>query len=241
MLIAGMAAGAFAQSSEPDLESGRKIFEAQCALCHGQTGTGGRGPSLNRPKLEKAPDEDSLKKAITDGFQPEMPGAWQLTAREVASVALFVRSLGKVAPEILPGDPDRGSRVYQAKGCAGCHIVGGAGEGFGPELTAIGARRSGAHLKQTLLKPGATVPDGFLYVAATTASGQIIRGVRVNEDVFTIQLKDAQGRFHSFRKSELKELKRLRGETPMPSFQSALSAEELDDLVAYLASLKGKS
>ncbi len=50
-----------------------------------------------------------------------------------------------------------------------------------------------------------------------------------------------RGQFHSFAKSELKEVRRLRGETPMPSYEASLSAAELDDLVAYLASLKGKS
>ena len=241
ILLAGLGIGAFAQTSAPDLESGRKIFEGQCAICHGQTGTGGRGPNLNHAKLDRAPDDDALRKAISDGLPPEMPGAWQLNAREVASVALYVRSLGKVPPELVTGDTDHGERLYESKGCAGCHMIGGKGEGFGPELTTIGARRNGAYLKQTLVKPGATLPEGFLYVAAVTAAGETVRGIRVNEDPFTIQLKDVRGVFHSFRKSELKELRRLRGETPMPSFESSLTPDELGDLVAYLASLRGKS
>jgi putative heme-binding domain-containing protein len=242
MALVGLSAGALAQTdTPPDLDSGRKIFESQCALCHGQTGTGGRGPSLNRPKLEKAPDDDALRKVISGGIDPEMPGAWQLTAREVASVAVYVQSLGKVPPELLPGDSQRGARVYDAKGCAGCHMIGGKGEGVGPELTSIGAKRNGAYLRQTLIKPAAALPEGFLYVAAVTTAGQTVRGIRVNEDAFTIQLKDARGQFHSFRKAALKELRRLHGETPMPSFERLLTGSELDDVVAYLAGLKGKS
>jgi cytochrome c oxidase cbb3-type subunit 3 len=224
-----------------DLPAGRKIFESQCALCHGQTGTGGRGPSLNRPKLGKAPDDEALWALISNGIEPEMPGAWQLNEHEVHSVAAYVRSLGALLPEALPGDAARGERVYQSKGCAGCHMVGGKGEGFGPELTDIGARRNGAHLRQAVLRPATLLPEGFLYVAAVTETGTTIRGIRVNEDSFNIQIKDARGQFHSFRKSELRDLKRLPNETPMPSFEGSLSAAELDDLVAYLASLKGKS
>jgi cytochrome c oxidase cbb3-type subunit III len=237
LLIALAAVNAIAQ----DVAAGKKIFESQCALCHGQTGTGGRGPSLHRPKLTRAPDDEALWKIISTGIEPEMPGAWQLNVREVYSVGAYVKSLGAIPPEVLPGDPARGEGVYQSKGCTGCHMIAGKGEGFGPELTDIGARRNGTHLRETLLHPAAELPEGFLYVAIVTQSGTAIRGIRVNEDSFNIQIKDVRGRFHSFAKSELRELTRLHNESPMPAYGGSLSNTELDDLVAYLASLKGKS
>ena len=199
-----LATHALAQT-HPDAAAGRKIFESQCALCHGQTGGGGRGPALNRPKLDKAPDDEALRKLISEGLR-DMPGAWQLHPDEVAGVAAYVRSLGALPQETVPGDSARGSRIFAASGCAGCHMVAGQGEGFGPELTSIGARRSAVFLRQSILKPAATLPNGFLYVSAVPASGAAVRGIRVNEDSFTIQLRDAGGRYYSFRKSELKDL-----------------------------------
>jgi putative heme-binding domain-containing protein len=240
LLSAILAINVLAQTPAADPAAGKKLFESQCALCHGQTGTGGRGPSLNRAKLNHAPDDEALWGVIAGGIEPEMPGAWQLNPHEVHSVAAYVRSLGALPPETLPGDPTRGERVYQSKGCAGCHVVAGKGEGYGPELTDIGTRRNGAHLRQAILKPATLLPEGFLYVTAVTQTGATIRGIRVNEDSFNIQIKDARGQFHSLAKSELKDVKRLRGETPMPSFEGSLGQAELDDLVAYLASLKGK-
>lgn len=230
----------WAADTTPDPAAGKKIFESQCALCHGQNGGGGRGPSLNRPKLIKAPDDEALRGVISNGIQPEMPGAWQLNEHEVANVAAYVRSLGAVLPEQLPGDAARGASVYAAKGCASCHMIAGNGEGIGPELTAVGARRNGAYLRQTLLHPAQSPPEGFEYVVAVTSEGATIRGIAVNEDSFTIQLKDLGGKFHSFRKSELKELHRLKQESPMPSYERSLNAAELDDLVVYLASLRDK-
>src|ERR1700751_2069962 len=152
----------------PDIAAGRKIFESQCAVCHGATGTGGRGPGLNKPQLVKAPDEAALKKLITDGSEPEMPGAWMLSPREVSNVAAYVRSLGQVPPEHVAGDPVRGAVVYRSNGCSNCHIIAGEGTGFGPELTAIGARRSAAHLRESLLKPAAFIPEEFNSVEAVT-------------------------------------------------------------------------
>jgi cytochrome c oxidase cbb3-type subunit 3 len=64
-------------------------------------------------------------------------------------------------------------------------------------------------------------------------------GVRMNEDSFTIQLRDAAGRVHSFFKSELAELHKDWGRSPMPSFASVFSPGELDDVVAFLLTLRG--
>jgi cytochrome c oxidase cbb3-type subunit 3 len=239
IVIGATAAGSLFAQSPPDLAAGRRVFESQCALCHGQTGGGGRGPALNHPKLERAPDDEALRKLISEGSR-DMPGAWQLHPDEVAGVAAFVRTLGALPQETVPGDAARGRQVYAAKGCAGCHMVDGQGAGFGPELTAIGARRSAAYLRQTILKPAGTLPNGFLYVDAAPANGPAVRGIRVNEDSFTLQLRDAAGKHFSFRKTELKSLRRMEGQTPMPSYEGQIAGADLDDLVAHLAGLKGK-
>jgi len=222
---------------------GKKLYESHCSLCHGQTGTGGKGPNLAQPILRHAPDDKRLAEVIQHGVPgTEMPGAWQLTDHEAAQVASYVRSLGRVAPAQLPGDAARGRDLYESKGgCAACHIIHGAGSSFGPELTAIGARRSADYLRESLLKPAATVPEGFLVVRVITRDGRTVRGLRVNEDSFTIQLRDASNRFFSFRKSDLTSLKKEFHESLMPSYESRFTPAELDDLIAYLASLRGES
>jgi cytochrome c1 len=105
-------------------------------------------------------------------------------------------------------------------------------------LTEIGARRSAAYLREALIDPAASAPEGFLIASVITRAGRNIRGVRVNEDSFTIQLRDDEDRFHSFRKNELRGLKKEFGVSTMPGYKT-LAAAELDDLVAYLASLGG--
>lgn len=229
-----------ASSAQPDLAAGKLIFENRCALCHGMDGAGGRGPSLRRPKLTHAVDDDALNSVIENGIPPDMPAAWYLSKEEINSVAAYVRSLGNVPSEILPGDSARGKAIYARSGCSACHILAGEGSGYGPELSDVGARRGSARLRGTLQNPAKTIPEIFLLLEATTSSGQAIRGIRLNEDTFSIQFKDQQGRFYSFRKSELRDLKKLRGETPMPPYGSALSAAELDDLINFLAAQRGK-
>jgi cytochrome c oxidase cbb3-type subunit 3 len=219
---------------------GQKRFESQCALCHGQDGSGGRGPNLRRPKLDRAPDDAALRKVIAQGIQPEMPGAWQLSVHEVASVAAYVRQIGSAPMEPIAGNATHGEQIYKSRGCANCHMIAGTGSGYGPELSDIGSRRNVAFLRESILSPEASVPDRFLMIEAVTNAGVTVRGLRANEDSFSIQIKDAKGQFSSFRKSDLKELRKLSGKSPMPSYKD-LSKDDLTDITAYLAGLRGKS
>jgi hypothetical protein len=79
----------------------------------------------------------------------------------------------------------------------------------------------------------------YLPVRIVTRTGSEIRGIRVNEDAFTIQVRDAAGRFYSLRKTDVEQLDKPAGKSMMPSFASRVTAPELADLVAYLASLRG--
>jgi cytochrome c oxidase cbb3-type subunit III len=231
---------ALKKSTRADAAAGKRLFERHCALCHGIDGKGGRGPALNRVHLAHAPDDTTLKAVIADGIPPNMPEGWFLNDEDVANLAAFVRSLSKIPSDPVPGDVARGAGVYTKSGCSGCHITAGAGVGYGPELTGIGERRSVTFLQKAISKPVAVLPEDFLLVKATTGSGETVEGIRANEDTFTIQIKDSGGHYHSLRKQDLTELKKLRGETPMPSFEGILSAAEMQDLVAYLASQRGK-
>ncbi len=205
-----------------DLENGQQLFMGQCARCHGPKGEGGRGAVLALPKLRHAPDDEALFHVIQEGIKgTEMPAGYAVDTLETWQLAAYVRTLGRVAPETVPGDAKRGEELYRSKGhCSQCHIIGGQGGSLGPELTEIGSRRSAAHLRAAVLNPESTLPEGFLEVRLATKDGRHITGVRLNEDTFSIQVIDLNGGIHSFFKEDLNELRRDTGKSPMPSFRS---------------------
>lgn len=223
-------------SANPDTTEGRRLYEGHCAMCHGIDGRGGRGPALTRPRLTLAQSDSALRALIADGKDPAMPAAWYLTDQEVAEVADYVRSFGKVAFEKPSGDPHQGHALYEKLGCSGCHTLRGQGSGFGPDLTSIYDRRSATFVRETIQDPAATLPIDFQFVRLVTRSGQSMEGIRLNEDTFSIQIKDANGQPRSFLKSNLKIIRKLREKTPMPSFRSALTPKQFDDLVSFLMS-----
>jgi putative heme-binding domain-containing protein len=233
-----------------DVAAGGKLFAAHCAVCHGQQGEGGRGVKLTA--LTRASDDKSLFNIIRKGIPgTEMPPA-PLKDAQIRDVAVFVRSLRRdSSPAAASGGP-RGEQIYRQAGCANCHTIGVEGGLLGPDLSNIGARRDKDYLRRALVDPEADIPESFgeyrwyivipnnfLQVRLTTQEGRSMTGARVNEDAFSIQVRDEAGQIHSFWKDELKELHKDWGKSPMPSYRDRLTKQDIEDLVGYLASLRG--
>ncbi|MBL8229177.1 MAG: c-type cytochrome [Bryobacterales bacterium] len=218
-------------------ERGEQLYQSQCAYCHGRDGEGGRGPMLTRPLLRRAPDDEALTRVIRRGLPDAgMPGT-TMSDREAAAVAAYVRQLGRKPTASIPGDPARGRDVYTQNRCDQCHTIAGHGGAFGPDLSAIGLRRNAAHLRTSLLDPSADTPDDYAFVRAVTSAGKTIEGIRINEDTFSIQLRLSSNAVESLWKSSLREVRKDLRTSPMPSYRQ-LPAQSLDDLIAYLASLR---
>jgi cytochrome c oxidase cbb3-type subunit 3 len=233
-------------SSTEEVARGRKLFTVHCARCHGMHGLGGTGPSL--AQLKPGTDTKRLIAVIESGVPGTAMPTWRnnFVDKDKHALATFVRSLGTAEVVPLKGDRARGQELFAKAGCVQCHSIAGQGGVKGPDLTSVGSRRGADRIRRMLLEPGAermTGEDGyveFLPVKVVTATGQEVDGVRVNEDGFTIQLRDLENRLHSFRKSEVKVLEKSFSRSVMPSFAHVFNATELDDVVAYLANLKGK-
>jgi cytochrome c oxidase cbb3-type subunit 3 len=220
------------------LAAGQRIFDAQCGWCHGNAGDGGAGPNLHG-KLLHATTASSIVDIINKGIAGTDMPSFRLTERETRQTATYVLSLSRTAARPGPGNAERGAAVYQSNGCGSCHVVEGRGGILGPELTGIGGRRGAVYLRESIVKPAASHPPGYLVVRAVANNGAEVRGIRVNEDVFWIHIRDASGAVHTLQKSELARVDRELEATLMPSYESRLSSAQLDDLVAYLATLRG--
>ena len=130
--------------------------------------------------------------------------------------------------------------MFEGKGqCLTCHAVGGVGSRLAPSLTEIGSFRRVVEMRTSLIEPDAEIRPENRSVRAVTRDGATITGRLLNQDTFTLQLLDAQERLLLLEKSNLREFSLLKT-SPMPSYRDKLSAQELADLVGYLASLRGR-
>ena len=232
--------------SDADIAEGKKSFNVHCARCHGISGQGGEGSNLVRSKLKYASDDQALIDLIGDGIPGTgMPAIWTLDDDRKTQVAGYVRTLGQLELEEMPGDPERGAEIYQGRGgCPVCHIIAGHGNGIGPELTHVGDQRGIAYLRQSLTDPAATQSQtrgyqNYLTVRAKSPQKEV-EGLRVNEDAFSVQIRDVSGTIHSFRKDELTEFEKVFAHSLMPEYSAALSDVDMNDLISYMMSLRSE-
>lgn len=219
---------------------GAALFQTHCAYCHGARGEGGRGADLTSGVYRHGGTERELYATIRNGVPgTEMPTV-RATDEEVWKMVSFVKTLGSAGlKETATGDAERGKILYSGKAaCAGCHTISGQGGTVGPELSDVGRRRGLRFLMDSLITPDADVPVAYRAVQVVPKSGPNVRGVRLNEDDISIQLRDTDGNLRAFMKENLKEIRRDEPSL-MPAYSTSLSQKELDDVVAYLSSLRG--
>jgi len=240
-----------AQAAKPEEQSpGKQLFEQRCSTCHGLDAGGAMGPNIQGIPFRLG--ADPVKAIIKNGMGGGggMPAfAGQLDDAQIQQIVDYLLTLQRKDSAPITGDPAKGKEVYDASGCASCHMIAGQGGDAGPELTTVGSLRGAGYLRSALLYPGTDLPQehvfvesggqlDYLFIHLVTKDGKAYDGTRVVEDSFRIVIKDAKGNFLSFRKADLRELQKETGKSVMPSVKGKLSDEQVNDLVAYLASLK---
>lgn len=223
-----------------DVAIGHQYFLGHCAQCHGPDGAGGRGVNLTTGRYRHGDSDRQLYMTIRKGVPGSEMHGTRLSQSELWRVVAYVRRLGTAgAEEKATGNATAGKALYESKGaCATCHAVNGKGGLLGPELTEIGLRRSLQFLRDSLVDPGADIAPEYRSALVITREGEQVQGVVLNEDDYSIQLRDMRQELRAFLKSDLKEVRAVK-ESLMPAYKSVFSEAELGDLVAYLNSLRG--
>ena len=221
------------------IRSGMTMYRVRCADCHGLDAKGYRGPDLTALLAGGEMTDERLFNTIRKGVPgTDMPPS-QASDDELLLTIAYLRNLGAVAPaEAATGNLDNGARIFAAQ-CRSCHRVGVNGGRIGPDLTRIGVARSRAALVREIRTPSEWMAPTFETVTVVMKDGQRIRGVKKNEDVFSIQVMDLRERIQGYLKADLKEVI-YEKESLMPVFSAQrLSDGDLNDLVGYLTSLRG--
>ena len=223
-----------------DVRMGERLFRQQCGRCHGRDAKGGEtGPDLTAG-FRSASTDAGLFRVVREGLpNTEMIGiSRSATDQSVWMVVSYLNSLNDTADIDVPGSATAGMQLFNGKGsCTSCHMVSGKGGRRGPDLTQVGSRRDPDELVSDLTTPDEDVTPRWWTIRVTREDGSIVEGLRMNEDTFSLRLMDEDENLWSFSKDRVRSYERIETST-MPSVDGMLTASEVDDLVAYLFSLR---
>ena len=248
MVLSGLAA-ARAQAQAPlhdsqyadaDIAYGATLYTAKCVTCHGTQGDAIGAVNLRSGTFRNAVIDRDLERFIRAGSPAGMP-AFTFDNADMAGIIAYLRNMNAFdTTPVKTGDIGRGRAVFSGKGaCTGCHRVGVAGSIAGPNLSDIGASRSAGSLQRSLVDPTSQMMPINRPVRIITKEGTVVNGRRLNEDTYNLQLIDDREHLRSFVKADLREYT-ISTTSPMPSYRSTLSGDEVADVLAYLLSLKGQ-
>lgn len=229
-----------------DARMGRRVFYAECGRCHGRDAKGNEetgAPDLTTGSFANASTDAGLFDVIQNGIPgTTMIGIGWASEPTIWQVVAYLKTLNpNPADYDLPGNIERGRELFRGKGnCTSCHMVNGVGGRLGPDLSTVGNRRTPEELETDLTKPDESVEPRWWTLRVTRADGSVIEGLRMNEDTFSLRIMDADENLWHFAKSEIRTAERNESST-MPSAMETLNAEDVDDLVAYLFSLRKES
>jgi putative heme-binding domain-containing protein len=227
------------QFSQVDVETGFNLYNANCITCHGANGDSVPGVSLRSGQFRRASSDSDLNRLIQTGIPGTAMPPGRFNTAELAGLVAYIRAMRDFDTRPARGDAGRGKAIFEGKGgCSRCHRVNGTGSRVAPDLSDIGAVRAPDALERSLIDPTGSMLPVNRSVRAVTRDGKVITGRRLNEDTYTVQLIDAQERLVSLSKADLREYTVVKT-SPMPSYKNELSPGELDDVVAYLRTLKG--
>jgi putative heme-binding domain-containing protein len=141
----------------------------------------------------------------------------------------------------MSGDPQHGKEVFFGENyaqCSRCHQVGDEGKEVGPDLTVIGQKFGREGLLESILFPNAAISHEYeVWILETEWEG-LLSGFIVSEDDKQVQLMDASGDVKPIKKEEIVERRKSKTSLMPTGLAAAMSAQDLSDLVAYLATLK---
>ncbi len=181
------------------------------------------------------PDRATLDQALT--FLPEDNAAPLRTSWEKNSGGALQR-LKDFAPLLTGGDPERGREFFTTGTCAACHRVGQRGGVIGPDLTKIGAIRSGGDLLESILYPSTTFAQGYEPYLLTRRSGESLAGSLLARTPDAVTLRDAIGATHRIPAADITKFERQPLSAMPAGLEQLFTRDQLRDLLAYIQSLK---
>ncbi len=174
---------------------------------------------------------------LVKNFPPAVQAAARpLVARLAADQNVGIERLRKLEPLLTGGgDALRGRRIFFGRkvACSSCHTIGPEGGNVGPDLTAVGAIRSGHDLLEAIVFPGASFVPGFEVFRVETAT-EVHAGLILQRTPEAVLLTTGPNGEVRIPRGAIVSMKPSTVSLMPDGLDKSLTEEEFRDLLAFL-------
>ncbi len=140
----------------------------------------------------------------------------------------------------VKGNAKKGEALFTKQGCNACHTTRSDQAPKGPFMGQVGSILSRDQIAESILKPNASISQGFATVSLSTKDKKTLVGFVTAETADTLEMRDIAGQVHRFQKNNVAGRKELPISMMPAGLANALSIEEFASLLSYLEGMKGK-
>jgi putative membrane-bound dehydrogenase-like protein len=136
----------------------------------------------------------------------------------------------------LKGDAARGHAIYQQR-CITCHRSGAEGSAVGPDLASV-ANSGKEKLLMSILDPNAEVAAAFVAYSVETRSGESFLGLLTGENPLSVMLKTSNGESTRIGRENISSMRGSDKSLMPEGLEEGLSAQDVADLLEFVAQSK---
>ncbi|MGV3642434.1 MAG: HEAT repeat domain-containing protein, partial [Adhaeribacter sp.] len=143
-----------------------------------------------------------------------------------------------LAMEKLKGDAKLGKSLFTRQGCIACHSLKKGEPMKGPFMGQVGSIMNREQIAESILKPNASISQGFASVQITARGDKNYLGFISEESADKLVLRTISGQVHTIKTADVLSRKELETSMMPAGLANALSYEEFASLITFLAQQK---
>ncbi|QDK82096.1 c-type cytochrome [Spirosoma sp. KCTC 42546] len=138
----------------------------------------------------------------------------------------------------LPGDAVKGKALFTQQGCIACHSITKGETMKGPFMGQIGSIMNREQIAESILKPNASISQGFATVLITAKGNKSYTGFITEESANRVVLRTITGEVFTIKASDILSRKEMETSMMPDGLANALSYEEFASLITFLSQQK---
>ena len=139
----------------------------------------------------------------------------------------------------VKGDSKKGEILFTKQGCVACHTLRPEETPKGPYMGQVGAILSRDQIAESILKPNASISQGFATVSILTKDNKSLVGFITSENADAIEMRDISGKAYNFKANNIKSRTELKISMMPAGLANSLSVSDFASLLSFLEKQKG--